>query len=185
MDMNRRDFLRDSGIGITVAAITGPACFLTPAEAKAKQLPLKVLNKEQVRTLEAVAEVLLPGSAGEGIAWYIDDQLARDPNESLLIARFFHVSPPFADFYRGAIAAIDGHSHTLHSKPFHTLSAENQDQLIGSLFPEQPENWQGPPSPLVYLCLRNDVVDAFYGTIDGFEKLGIPYMAHIEPASKW
>ena len=37
----------------------------------------------------------------------------------------------------------------------------------------------------VYFVLRNDAVDVFYGTQDGFEALGIPYMAHIEPPSRW
>ena len=39
--------------------------------------------------------------------------------------------------------------------------------------------------PFFYFVLRNDAVDVVYGTKDGIESLGIPYMAHIEPPSRW
>jgi hypothetical protein len=144
-----------------------------------------VLTESERETLEAVAEILLPGSVQAGVAWFIDEQLAKDPNESLLIARYFHVHPPYAGFYKGSIQAIDGFARNSYDKAFHQLETSQQQELVGKLFPEQPQGWQGPPAPLVYLCLRNDVVDAMYGTMEGFEKLDIPYMAHIEPQLKW
>jgi len=33
--------------------------------------------------------------------------------------------------------------------------------------------------------VRNDAVDVVYGTQSGFEQLGVPYMAHIAPPSRW
>ena len=44
---------------------------------------------------------------------------------------------------------------------------------------------QWPAGPFVYLVLRNDAVDVVYGTMSGYEGLGIPYMAHIAPAKRW
>ena len=41
--------------------------------------------------------------------------------------------------------------------------------------------WQGPPGPLVYTVLRSDAVDVVYGTVEGYEALGVPYMPHILP----
>ena len=32
---------------------------------------------------------------------------------------------------------------------------------------------------------RPDAIDVVYGTKAGFEQLGVPYMAHIEPPSRW
>ncbi len=185
MDPDRRKFLKQSGIGIAVATIAGPHLLLTPAEAKAKNIPLKVLTDSELKTLEAIAEILLPGSAQAGVAYFIDDQLAKDPNDSLLIARYFQVPPPYAGFYKGSVQALDGYATATHGKAFHQLEVSKQEQIVGSLFPEQPDGWQGPPAPLVYLCLRNDVVDVVYGTMDGFAKLDIPYLAHIEPPTKW
>lgn len=185
MDPDRRRFLKESGIGIAVVTIAGPHLLLTPADAKAKNVPLKVFTDTELKTLEAVAEILLPGSAKAGIAYFIDDQLARAPNDSLLIARYFQVPPPYTGFYKGSIQAIDGYAQTRHGKAFRQLELSKQEKLVGSLFPEQPEGWRGPPAPLVYLCLRNDVVDVMYGTMEGFAKLDIPYMAHIEPPTNW
>ena len=63
MQRDRRQFLKDSGRGIAVAGIFGPAIFLSPAEARERHLPLKVLSEEELLTLEAAADILLPGAA--------------------------------------------------------------------------------------------------------------------------
>jgi hypothetical protein len=33
----------------------------------------------------------------------------------------------------------------------------------------------------VYFVLRSDAVDVVYGTMEGYESLGVPYMPHIVP----
>ncbi len=183
--MDRRQFLRESGRGIAVASIFGPAIILSPAEAREKQLLLKVFSREEVLTLEAAAEILLPGSAAAGVANFIDEQLSRDPNDSLLIARYLQVPPPYTGFYRGSVQALNGLTLAHHQKPFAELDVETKKHVVASLFPQQPEGWRGPPSQLFYLCLRSDAVDVVYGTMEGFAALDIPYLAHIEPESKW
>ena len=45
--------------------------------------------------------------------------------------------------------------------------------------------WQGPAQGSVYGTLRNDAVDVVYGTVEGFARLGIPYMPHILPQRSW
>jgi hypothetical protein len=45
--------------------------------------------------------------------------------------------------------------------------------------------WQGPPGPFVYTVLRSDAVDVVYSTMEGYEALGVPYMAHIAPERRW
>ena len=47
------------------------------------------------------------------------------------------------------------------------------------------EGWQGPAGPFVYNVLRSDAVDVVYSTMDGYEALGVPYMAHIAPERRW
>jgi hypothetical protein len=183
--MDRREFLRQSGRGIAVAGIVGPALLLSPSEARERQVPLKVLTEAELQTLEAAAEILLPGSAAAGVGYFIDEQLSREPNESLLIARYLQVPPPYTGFYKGAAQALDGFARTRAKKPFAELDQAQQEKLVASLFPEQPADWRGPPSQPVYLCLRSDAVDVVYGTMEGFENLDIPYLAHIEPTEKW
>jgi hypothetical protein len=183
--MDRREFLKKSGRGITVAAIAGPALILSPAEAREQRVALKVLTEPEREILEAVANVLLPGAAEAGAAYFIDEQLSRPANDSLLMARYLQVPPPYANFYKGALQALDGFAQTRGKMPFASLDQAMQEELVASLFPEQPADWRGPPSQPVYLCLRSDAVDVVYGTMDGFAELDIPYLAHIEPAAKW
>ncbi len=183
--MDRREFLRRTGRGVAVASLAGPALILSPAEAREQRVPLKVLTEPERETLEAVANVLLPGAAEAGIAYFIDEQLSRDPNDSLLMARYLQVPPPYVNFYKGALQALDGFAQSRGKKPFAELDQATREKLVASLFPEQPEDWRGPPSQPVYLCLRSDAVDVVYGTMDGFAELDIPYLAHIEPAEKW
>jgi len=46
-------------------------------------------------------------------------------------------------------------------------------------------DWVGPPASYVLFVLRADALDVTYGTPEGFENLGIPYMAHIMPEQPW
>ena len=40
-------------------------------------------------------------------------------------------------------------------------------------------------NPMAYAVLRADAVDVVYGTMEGYQALGIPYMAHIAPDRRW
>lgn len=52
--------------------------------------------------------------------------------------------------------------------------------------PANPASWTLPlPARLFYFALRSDAVDVVYGTVEGFQKLGIPYMPHIAPPRNW
>lgn len=170
----------------------GVATLLTPSEARAKGVALKVLTPEERSIVEAFAEVLLPGAAAEGVAYFIDEQLAKPSNESLLIARYLQVEPPYTGFYKASLAALERYSQRVWKKSFVDLDNPTQEKFVADLFrmsetgePLSPKGWQGPPAALIYLCFRSDAVDVVYGTESGFEELGIPYMAHIVPPQKW
>jgi hypothetical protein len=185
INSDRRKFIKDAGFGVAVAAILGPDLLLTPAEAKTQSVPLKVLDEIELATLESAADVLLPGASEAGVGYFIDEQLSRDPNDSLLIARYLQVPPPYVGFYKGSVQALNGIAQVRHEKIFTQLPVALRQDIIASLFPQQPKDWRGPPSQPVYLCLRSDAIDVVYGTMEGFADLGIPYMAHIEPPSQW
>jgi hypothetical protein len=151
-----------------------------------KGAAMRVLTTADVATLEAFAEILLPGSREAGIANYIDHQLAAPADRQLLMIKYLNVNPPFAAFYRAGLAALDAIAKTAHQVRFHELDRGLQHELVSSAASENPPGWgDGAPAPFYVFVVRSDALDVTYGTIEGFEALGIPYMAHIMPPSRW
>jgi hypothetical protein len=193
----RRTFLRDTGVGLLAFVAGGREWLLTPAEARAADLPLRVLAAPQVRTLEAFGETLVPGSAAAGLVHFIDYQLAAPPGEQMLMIRYLGVEAPYTPFYAGGLQALDAAASALHGAPFHGLEDGQRVALTRQLaqanpkgWPDGgpdsgPDRWTAPPAPLFYFVLRSDAVDVVYGTKEGVERLGLSYMAHIEPPSRW
>jgi Gluconate 2-dehydrogenase subunit 3 len=96
------------------------------------------------------------------------------------------VRPPYANFYRAALGAVDRASQALNNgRPFVELIEAEQRNLVDNMRQNKIEGWQGPPGPFVYLVLRSDAVDVVYGTMDGYAALGIPYRPHIAPTKRW
>jgi hypothetical protein len=135
--------------------------------------------------LEALGEVLLPGSAAEGLAHFIDHQLSGPAANSMLMIKYLGMPAPFVDFYRSGLKAIDAAAMNRFKKNLTVLSADDASTLAGQMAAGEIPNWAGPPAALFYFVLRNDAVDVTYGTQAGFEKLNVPYMPHILPPSRW
>ncbi|HLF29458.1 MAG TPA: gluconate 2-dehydrogenase subunit 3 family protein [Xanthomonadales bacterium] len=182
---SRRVFLRETGTLVLGFWAGGTLLQMTPAEARAQRLPLRVLGPAQVHTLEALAELLLPGSAAAGIAHFIDHQLAAPAEEQMLMIKYLGVEPPFQAFYTAGFAALDACAMKLHGRIFPDLEPEHRGDLAGRIAQANPEGWDGPPAPLFHFVLRSDALDVVYGTRQGVESLGLPYMAHIVPPSRW
>ncbi len=185
MQMDRRDFLKKSGLGLLAINLNGLSLLMSPSEARAAAVPMKVLTPEEVTTLEAFGEVLLPGAREAGLAHFIDYHLAVEAKDSLLMLRYMDWPAPYAGFYKAGLMGLNAASGKQHKKPFHELNATQSDALVRSMGQGMPEGWEGIPAPLFYFVVRSDAVDVVYGTEEGFEKLGVPYMAHITPPSKW
>ncbi len=185
MAQTRRSFLRNTGIGLLTFYVSGCEVEMTPQEAREKYIAFGVLSDAEVSTLDALGEILLPGSAVAGLSHFIDHQLGTSPEDALLMIRYLGVPAPFASFYQGGLAALNALSIAHSNEPFADVSQEVRTDLVGQFAQGNPDGWQGPPGPIFYFVLRNDAVDVVYGTKDGIESLGIPYMAHIEPPSRW
>lgn len=183
--MERRDFMRRAGMGALAFTVGGAEVMLTPREAYAQGVPLKVLTPEEAKTLEAVGETLLPGAARAGVVNFVDHQLSVPPEQSFLMARVANVQPPFTGIYRGGLAAINRATQAQAGKRFEELDAKAQYLFIDNMRQNKVEGWQGPPGPFIYFLMRHDAVDVVYGTVEGIEGLGTPYMAHILPPSRW
>lgn len=185
-DIRRRTFVRGAAAGALAFTVGGAEVLLLPSEARAQKVPLKVLNPDEARRLEAVSDALVPGAREAGIAHFVDQQCSVPPHEALLSLRISNWQPPFVNFYRAALAEIDRQCNTAHGKPFAQLTAAEQLALIGTMRQNKLPGWKGPrPGGGVYGTFRNDGIDVVYGTVEGFERLGVPYMPHILPTARW
>jgi Gluconate 2-dehydrogenase subunit 3 len=185
-DIERRALLKGAAAGALAFSVGGAEILLTPRAARAQGIPLRTLNTEQAATLDALGETLVPGARAAGISHFIDQQLSIPAEEALLEARILNVRPPYANFYRAALGALDRASQAANGgRAFVQLNEAEQRGLVDSMRQNKLENWQGPPGPFVYLLLRSDAVDVVYGTMDGYAALGIPYMPHIAPSKRW
>jgi hypothetical protein len=183
--IERRAFMQGAGLGALAFTIGGAEVMLTPRQARAEGVPLRTLTSDQAATLDAVGETLVPGAKEAGITNYVDQQISIPPEQALLQARILNVRPPFANFYRAALGAIDGASNKSKGKKFADLSPEEQHAFIGLMRVNKIDVWQGPPGPFVFTVLRSDAVDVVYATMEGYAALGVPYMPHIAPTQKW
>lgn len=184
-DTRRRSLLKAGGLGLLLINVDGAERWLSPRVARAETHPYRVLDATAVVALEAFGETLLPGAAEAGLAHYIDYHLSVPAPDSLLLLRYLDAPPPYAPFYQAGLAALDNHAQALDGMRFSELTAERRTGIVSAISAENPAGWQGPPAPLFYFAVRADAVDVVYGTVEGFEKLGVPYMPHILPPSKW
>jgi hypothetical protein len=144
------------------------------------------LTPEHADALDALGETLVPGARAAGISHYIDQQISIPAEQSLLEARILNVRPPYANFYRAALGAVDKASRAHNGdRGIAQLSDSERQAFVDQMRQNKIEGWQGPPGPFVYVVLRSDAVDVVYATMDGYAGLGIPYMAHIEPEKRW
>lgn len=185
-NIRRRTFVRGAAMGALAFTVGGVEVLLLPSEARAQKVPLKVLSADEAARLEAVVDAIVPGARDAGIAHFVDQQCSVAPHEALLSIRISNVRPPFVNFYRAAIAEIDRQCSTAHGKPFAQLTAAEQLAFIGTMRVGKHPDWKGPPPQgAIYNAFRADGVDVVYGTVEGFERLGVPYMPHILPTARW
>ena len=184
-EMKRRDFVRGATLGALAFTVGGAKILLTSREARAQGVPFRLLKADEAETLEALGETLVPGARAAGVAHFVDQQLSVPPEEALLEARILNVKPPFANFYPAAIGAIDRASQAREGRRFAQLKSMEQREFVDLIRQNKLDGWQGPPGPFVYFVTRSDAVDVVYGTVEGYESLGIPYMAHIVPERRW
>src|SRR5271170_2965405 len=129
-DIQRRAFMKGAAIGALAFSVGGAEVMLTPRQAQAQNIPLRTLTPEQAATLDAMGEALVPGAKAAGITNFVDQQLSIPAEQALLEARIMNVRPPYANFYRGALGAIDKASGKTQGKKFAELTADEQHAFI-------------------------------------------------------
>jgi hypothetical protein len=185
---SRREVLARGAFGgacLLTFTLEGRETRLTPGQAKVAKVPFRTLAASDVKAVEALGETLVPGSSTAGLAHFLDHQLSGAPADSMLMIKYLGVAAPFNEFYLGGLHAIDATAQSLHGTPFANLAASQSTALVSQMSAGHVQGWQGPPAGLFYFVLRSDAVDVMYGTQSGFETLGVPYMAHIVPPTRW
>ncbi len=115
------------------------------AQARESKLPLQTLDALSAGTLEALGEILLPGSARAGLAIYIDHQLSGKAADSLLMLKYLRVNPPYRDFYLPGLAAARDASTRQFGKPPEELDPEQGRDWVTRNSAGGIEGWRGPP----------------------------------------
>ena len=173
--IKRRNLIAGGAATLGFYLIGGRLTQATAAEATAKGFTPRALSQTQVTALEAIADVLVPGAKAQGIAAYIDSQLASG-DDSKLIAKYLGVGTPGQKgFYSAALDAALKQPQL----------REAPEAFTRALATDSVNDWQGPPGSYFTFVLRADALDVVYGTPEGFESIGVPYMAHIQPETKW
>jgi hypothetical protein len=161
MEVTRRQFIKAGagGTALTLAfSVGGSVLLLTPGEARAKGIAIKYLSRPETQALEKLAETMVPGAAAAGVAHFIDHQLGVDPDDCMLIAKYFPVPQPFTTWYQRGLAAAERFAAGKLNKKLVALSASQLHQLVGEM--GRPGTKVGDfDLSLFYLCLRSDAVD--------------------------
>jgi hypothetical protein len=84
--IERRDFLKATATGVFAFTVGGVEVLLSAREARAQNVPFRLLKADEGQTIEALGETLVPGARAAGIAHFIDQQLSVPPEEALLEA---------------------------------------------------------------------------------------------------
>src|SRR5262245_51262310 len=146
---SRRDFLAHAAAGgacLLTFTVAGCARKLTPAQARDARVPYRTLASNEVRTVESLGETLLPGSAAAGLAHYLDHQLSGSPADSMLMIKYLGVAPPFTEFYRTGLQALDAAAHASHKgRAFADLTPQQAQALVNRISAGQVTGWWGCP----------------------------------------
>jgi hypothetical protein len=185
-EMARRGFIKGAAIGVLAFTIGGVEVMMTAREARAQRIPLRVLTSDEAQTLEAIGDVLAIGARQAGIAHFVDQQLTVPPGYALFSLRVSEVRPPYVDFYRDSLAAIERAAKSAHGDSYAGLRDDEKFEFVRQFSRGEIKGWGGKASQaFVYSVLRNDAVDVVYGTVEGFERIGVPYLPHILPERNW
>src|SRR6476659_7196178 len=132
-EIARRVFVKGATLGALVFTVGGAEVLLTPKEARAQGVPLRVLKPEEAKTLETVGETLAVGARAHGIAHFVDSQLAVPAEAALLTIRVSETRPPYVNFYRAALGGIERASQSLHKRSYAELTDGEQRDFVKAL----------------------------------------------------
>jgi gluconate 2-dehydrogenase gamma chain len=154
-DMNRRDFVRRTGLyGVGVLAglhLPRPDAARAAAESSAPA----VLSAAEWKSLEALTARVIPtdhqpGAREAHCVNFIDKALANEDAAAVPL-------------YKGGLAALDGVAIARSEKPFAELEAKQQDAILRDVDAGTAAEWtlEQLPSPLFFETARQHTIIAF------------------------
>ena len=184
--ISRRRLLAAAG-GLALGfMIHGRQVWLSPREARAKGMPVDPFRETEARTLTRLGNILTLNAGDEGLAHFISAQLRKPAAESLLMLRYMDVPPPHDSFYKSGLTALDNAARARHGEGFAAVPDAAAEALVADMAEDAIDGWENAvPAPFFYFVVRADAIDVTYGTMDGFRRMEVPYLAHIEPDEKW
>lgn len=149
--------------------------------AASQHAPAAEATHSQLDQLAMLADQIVPGAREAGLAAYLQRQFKAAPNDSLLVAKYFEIPPPYLNFYLSGLAAARALARDTFKQTLEELHHDQVCKVIEVMAHPQA----GDPSFIFYMCLRLDAADVVYGTPAGFQALNIPYAEHILPPDRW
>jgi hypothetical protein len=187
----RRDFVRSSvaaAVALGLWPVPSPAGEALKRAGRKSRPPLElsVLSVHEAAVYDAWCDQLAPGAAEAGVAHYLDAQLAAPRDEAFLFLRVL-ANPPFEAFYRQGIAGIEQETRARFgdTASYTALDGSRQREVIDAAAADKTLAWKTPLPSFFFFVSRGDAVDIAYGTEAGFQRLGVPYIAHIRPPRPW
>ena len=178
-EMQRRALLERRGLGALAFTVGGRRGAAHAARGARPGRAVADLDRRAGRDpAMRSARHSFPARAQAGISHFIDQQLSVPAEEALLEARILNVRPPYANFYRAALGAVDSASQALNGgRSFAQLSEPEQREFVDSMRQNKIEGWQGPAGVVRLFAAaqrRRRCRLRHHGRLRG---LGIPYMA--------
>lgn len=184
--LSRRRLLAAGGGMMIAFMINGHEHLLSPSAARAQGMPVDPFTDRQAATLTRLGNILAVDAGDGGLAHFISAQLRKSAADSLLMLRYFDVPPPHAPFYTAGLAALDTAARKRHGAAFVDIDDTRAEALVKDMGADGIDGWDGgAPASFFYFVVRADAIDVAYGTMDGFARIGVPYMAHIDPDPAW
>ena len=180
MHATRREVIGRSAAGLVLAPLAdGALAWLSPADAAVQGRGYHTLAPAEAAWLAGLGEAIAPPSRAGGLVRFVDHHITVPPADSLLALRYLDVAPPYANFYRPALASLARRG----APP--PAGAPRWAAILSDLAGDGRAGWSGPPPPLFLFAVRLDAIDIAYGTRAGFARLGVDYLPHIEPEADW
>ena len=75
-EIERRALMKGAALSALAFTVGGAEVLRSPRQARAQNIAFQTLTPEQVETLEALGETLVPGAKQAGISHFVDQQLS-------------------------------------------------------------------------------------------------------------
>jgi hypothetical protein len=142
------------------------------------------LNADELRSLVAWYETLVPGAAQARVGDFIQEQLRADPPFALLQLRYLNWPPPFLDFYRAGIRAVNAAADRRGAPTFDALAAGDRLALARAAVTAKLDGWPAtPPLPAWITATRADAMDVVYATPAALASQDMPMLQ--VPPPRW